>query len=137
VISTSEEDVTARIMEISNERGVRVVYDPVGGSLTEQYAGGLGQNAIVLLYGSMGDKDTVVPLNEMINMSAIMKPHSVYQYINDPRLKLEAISFIHDALADGRLQVMVDRSFPISDFRAAYEYQWAAKNRRGKILINP
>jgi NADPH:quinone reductase-like Zn-dependent oxidoreductase len=137
VISTSTDDVSARILDITGGRGVRVVYDPVGGPLTQQYAAGLGHKAIVLLYGSMSEQDTVVPINEMIQKSAIMQPHSVYSYINDPELKAEAIKFISDALNDGRLATCVDRSFPLADFRAAYEYQWAAKNRRGKILINP
>ncbi len=73
----------------------------------------------------------------MIQASAIMRPHSVYSYINNPDLKREAIDFITDALADGRLKTLVDRTFPLDDFRAAYEYQLAGKNRRGKILINP
>jgi NADPH:quinone reductase-like Zn-dependent oxidoreductase len=85
----------------------------------------------------MGGKDTVVPLNEMIQAAAIIQPHSVYNYINDPHLKQEAIDFISEALGDGRLKTPIDRTFALDDFRSAYEYQWAAKNRRGKILINP
>ena len=137
VISTDEENLSERVMEITNRRGVRVIYDPIGGPLTRLYTHALAQNAIILLYGSLSGEDSVVPLNEMIQASAIMRPHSVYSYINNPGLKQEAIDFITDALAAGRLKTRVDRSFPLDDFRAAYEYQLAGKNRRGKILINP
>lgn len=137
VITTSEQDVSARIKEITDGRGVRVVYDPVGSPLLQQYAGGLARGAIILLYGSMGGQETVVPLNEMIQTNSILRPHSVYNYIDDPQWKQEAIDFISAAMQDGRLSVLIDRCFPLDDFRSAYEYQWAASTRRGKILINP
>jgi NADPH:quinone reductase-like Zn-dependent oxidoreductase len=137
VLVTSEDELSARIAEITDGHGVRVVYDPVGGPLLQQYAGGLARNAIILLYGSMSGQESVVPLIEMIQTNSILRPHSVYNYIDDADWKQESIAFITDAMEDGRLHPPVDRSFPLDDFRSAYDYQWAAKNRRGKILINP
>ena len=135
VIATGDEDVAGRILEITEGRGARIVYDPVGGPLTEQYADALADRGVIFLYGTMADLPTVVPINEMINHRAIMQPHSVYQYIDDPVLRAEGISFIHDNLADGRLQPVVDRVFDFDDFRSAFEYQVAAVARRGKIVI--
>jgi len=137
VISTDEEDVVSCLKDITRDRGVRVVYDPVGGELTRSYVQVLAHRAIILLYGTLGRQDTVVPLTEMIQAFATIQPHSIYNYIGDPHFKQEAIGFITGALVDGRLKVRVDRSFALDDFRSAYEYQWAAKNRRGKILVNP
>lgn len=137
VLVTSEDELSTRIAEITDGHGIRVVYDPVGGQLLQQYAGGLARNAIILLYGSMSGQESVVPVIEMIQTNSTLRPHSVYNYIDDPDWKQESIAFITDAMEDGRLQPPVDRSFPLDDFRSAYDYQWAAKNRRGKILINP
>jgi NADPH2:quinone reductase len=136
VISTDTDDVAAALRDITSGNGVRVIYDPVGGDLINQYANSLARNAIIFLYGSMSGQDSVVPLNEMILSAAILQPHSVYNYIDDPAQKQEAIEFITSAMNDGRLTPLVDRSFSLDNFLDAYKYQWAAKNRRGKILIN-
>lgn len=114
-----------------------IVYDPVGGPLTAHYAGGLARGAIILLYGSLSNQPTVVPINRMIRTASIIKPHSVYNYIDDPALKDEGIRFVSEALAAGRIKPIIDRTYPLEDFRAAYGYQLAAKNRRGKIIVNP
>lgn len=135
VIATQDEDVTARILEITGGQGSRIIYDPVGGPLTEQYAGGLAVGAIIFLYGSMADMPTVVPINEMIQQSAIMQPHSVYQYIDDAELRSEGVGFVHGALLAGRIEPLIDRVFGFDDFMAAFEYQVAAKQRRGKLVI--
>ena len=135
VIATGEEDVCTRILEITGGEGARIIYDPVGGPLTEQYAGGMAKNAIVFLYGSMADMDTVVPINEMIQQSAIMQPHSVYQYIDDPELRKEGVDYVLDALSEGKIEPLVDRVFEFDNFRDAFEYQVAAKKRRGKLVI--
>lgn len=135
VVATGEEDVAARVLELTRGLGARIVYDPVGGPLTEQYAGALGKGAVIFLYGSMANRPTVVPINEMINQSAVMQPHSVYQYIDNPELRAEGITFVHDNLANGALQPVVDRVFDLDDFRSAFEYQVAATARRGKIVI--
>jgi len=135
VIATQDEDVSARISEITGGKGARIIYDPVGGPLTEQYADGLANNAIIFLYGSMADQPTVVPINEMIRYSAILQPHSVYQYIDDPDLRKEAVDFVHDALASGQLVPLIDQVFDLNNYREAFEYQVAAKARRGKLVI--
>lgn len=137
VISTEMEDIGTRILEITNGHGVRLIYDPIGGELTQQYAKALGHKAIIFYYGILGGLETVLPMVEMIRKAAVMMPYSVFNYIYNPELKQEAVTFIYDALLDGRLKPRIDRTFPLEDFRAAYEYQWIAKNRRGKILINP
>jgi len=135
VIATQDEDVSARILEITGGKGARIIYDPVGGPLTEQYADGLALNAIIFLYGSMADQPTVVPINEMIQHSAVMRPHSVYQYIDDPDLRREGVDFIREALLSGRIEPLIDRVFDLDNFRDAFAYQVAAKARRGKLVI--
>jgi len=134
-IATQDEDVSARILEITGGKGARIIYDPVGGPLTEQYADGLALNAIIFLYGSMADQPTVVPINEMIQHSAVMRPHSVYQYIDDPDLRREGVDFIREALLSGRIEPLIDRVFDLDNFRDAFAYQVAAKARRGKLVI--
>ena len=83
----------------------------------------------------MADKPTVVPINEMIRQSATLVPFSVYQYIDDPELRKEAVDFVHNALESGQLVPLIDRVFDLDNYREAFEYQVSAKALRGKLVI--
>ena len=135
VIATQEEDVAGRILEITGGAGARVVYDPVGGPLTAAYADALGQGAIIFLYGDMGGEPTHVPIAEAIRSNAVIRPHSVYNFVNRKELRESGIAFVYKALEDGRIKPRIDRTFPLERFREAFAYQLAARNRRGKIIV--
>lgn len=135
VIATEEEDVSERILEITDGAGVRIVYDPVGGPLMAQYADAFGQDGIVFLYGDMSGQPTPVPIAEAIRKNVVIRPHSVYNFVNTKELRERGIEFIYSALEAGKIKPLIDRTFPLERFREAFEYQLAARNRRGKIVI--
>ena len=135
VIATREENVAERILEITGGAGARIVYDPVGGALMAQYADAFGQDAIVFLYGDMGGEPTAVPISEAIRRNAVIRPHSVYNFINRKELRESGVAFVCAALENGSIKPYVDRTYPLARFREAFAYQLAAKNRRGKIVI--
>ena len=135
VIATQEEDVAERILEITGGAGARIVYDPVGGPLMAAYADAFGQDAIVFLYGDMSGEPTHVPISEAIRRNAVIRPHSVYNFVNRKELRESGVAFVYKALEDGRIKPYIDRTFPLERFREAFAYQLAAKNRRGKIIV--
>ena len=135
VIATEEEDVAKRILEITDGAGVRIVYDPVGGPLMAQYADGFGQDGIVFLYGDMSGQPTHVPIAEAIRKNVVIRPHSVYNFVNKKELRETGIAYISSALETGKIKPLIDRTFPLERFREAFEYQIAATDRRGKIII--
>lgn len=135
VIATEEEDVSKRILDITNGAGVRIVYDPVGGPLTAQYADAFGQDGIVFLYGDMSGQPTPVPIAEAIRKNVVIRPHSVYNFVNKKESRERGIEFINAALEAGKIKPLIDRTYPLDRFREAFEYQLAARNRRGKIVI--
>lgn len=135
VIATSDENISHRIMEITNGTGVRIIYDPVGGELLSQYANNLAQDAIIFLYGTLSGRQPPVPLIECIQANAVIRPHSVYNFVTNSELRKAGIQFISEALETKEIRPLIDKTFPIDSFREAFDYQLAAKNRRGKIVI--
>ena len=135
VIATGEENLARRILEITGGAGARIVYDPVGGPLMAQYADAFGQDAIVFLYGDMSGEPTPIPISEAIRRNAVIRPHSVYNFVNGKALRESGIAFVQAALENGDIRPTIDRTYPLERFREAFEYQLAAKNRRGKIVI--
>ena len=135
VIATQEENVAERVLTITDGTGVRIVYDPVGGPLMAAYADAFGQDAIVFLYGDMSGEPTHVPISEAIRRNAVIRPHSVYNFVNRKELRESGVAFVYKALEDGGIKPYIDRTFPLERFREAFAYQLAAKNRRGKIIV--
>lgn len=135
VIATQEENVAERILDITGGAGARIVYDPVGGPLMAAYADAFAQDAIVFLYGDMSGEPTHVPISEAIRRNAVIRPHSVYNFVNRKELRESGVAFVYKALEDARIKPYIDRTFPLERFREAFAYQLAAKNRRGKIIV--
>ena len=135
VISTGDGNVSQQIMEITKGAGVRIVYDPGGGELLSHYADSLAQDANIFLYGLLSGQQTPIPIIECIQANAVIRPHSVYNFVNNPELRKAGIQFISEALEKEKIKPLIDQTFPIDRFREAFEYQLAAKNRKGKIVI--
>lgn len=54
VVVTDEEDLQQRILDATDGKGVRVVYDPIAGDFLDEYAEALSDGAMVFVYGVLG-----------------------------------------------------------------------------------
>ncbi len=137
VIVTADENISERVQEISEGKGAKVIYDPVGGPLVQEYAGAMGQGCDIYLYGGMDPRPTVIPEIEMTQKAAVLRPYSVYHHMYDEEQRERGVKFIYDALESGKIKPRIDRTFPLKDFRKAFDYQLKGKGRTGKIIITP
>jgi len=137
VIVTADENISEKVQDISKGKGARVIYDPIGGPLVMEYAGAMGQNCDIYLYGGMDPRPTVIPEMEMIRKAAVARPYSVYNHIYDKEQRERGVKYIYDALESGKIKPRVDRTYPMEDFRKAFDYQLKGKGRTGKIIILP
>ena len=136
VIAQDEDDLASQVLDFSGGLGVRLVYDPIGGKIVQDYATALAQDAIIFLYGGMSQTPTVLPVIELVNKAACLRPFSVYNHIYDEASRERAIKFIYDALSRGHLQARVEKEFPLSQYKEALQYQFQSTRRRGKIVIS-
>ncbi len=132
VIATQEEDLPARVQEITGGRGARVVFDPVGG----EYVSTLGQAAAtegtIYLYGMLSGQPMPYP------MSAFAKGISLTGYtfglMRTPERWEAMKKYIYDRLADGTFVPKIDRVFPFAEVVEAYRYL-ESNAQIGKIVI--
>jgi len=136
VIAQSEDDMSASIMEFSKGQGTRIIYDPIGGKIVQDYVGGIAQNAIIFLYGGMDPTPTVLPEIEMTQKAACLRPFSVYNHVYEKESRERGLKFVYDALKDGSLKAYVEKSYLLADFRDAFEAQLTSTTRRGKMVIS-
>ncbi len=134
VIATDHGPLAKRILQLTNGRGVRLIYDPVGGSFLQTYVDALAWQARIILYGLLSGDATEVPVVEMVRRAAILHPYSMFNHVSDPVALAKALQYISQRLADGSLRPVVDRVFDFDNTIDAYRYL-SGKSLFGKIVV--
>lgn len=134
-LAQSDGPLAEQILACTGGEGTRVVYDPVGGRIVQDYAKGLAQNAVIFLYGGMDGHPTVLPEVELTQRAACLRPYSVYNHVYDKTSRQRGIEFVSRGLRDTKLSARVDKVYPLSEFRTAFEDHQRSTARRGKLVI--
>lgn len=134
VIVTQEEDLAARLKEITAGKGARVVFDPVGGKTVLALAEGMSYGGILFQYGGLSPDPTPFPLMTALLKSLTMRAYVLFEILNDPIRFEKAKQFILDAIATGKLKPIIDRTFPLDQIIEAHRYMESNK-QFGKIIV--
>lgn len=134
VIATEEEDLVARVKEITGGKGARVIFDPVAGPFLEKLAEAAAVGGIVFEYGALSMQPTPFPLFVALNKGLCIRGYTLLEITLNPEKLPAAKKYIYDRLADGRLHPKVARIFPFAQTVEAYKYL-ESNAQVGKIVI--
>ncbi len=133
VIATEEEELPARVREITGGRGARVVFDPVGGPYVETLAEAAANEGTVYLYGLLSGQPTTYPMSSF-GRGIALTSYSLHLMTMVPA-RLETMKkYIYDRLADGRFKPEVSKTFPLAEAVEAYRYL-ESNQQVGKVVI--
>ncbi len=132
VIATAEEDLPARVAEITGGKGARIIFDPVGGEYVATLAKAAAVEGTIFLYGGLSGQPTAYP-REAWTKGVALTGYSLLQ-MNSPERFQSMKRYIINGLEDGSLKPKVDRVFPFAQYREAYEYM-TSNVQIGKIVI--
>lgn len=132
VIVTEEEDLPARVNQITNGKLARVVFDPVGGNYVDVLAQATSYEGSIYVYGMLSGEPTVYPVSGIwkgvaLSFYLLMQTKIPGRY---ERMK----RYVYDRLADGSLKPKVDRVFRFEDIVEAYRYL-ESNQQIGKIVV--
>ncbi len=133
VVATEEEDLPERVKEITGGKGVRVVFDPVGGAYLETLAKVTADEGTIYLYGMLAGEPSVYPMSSF-GRGLSLTSYSVYQITLVPERLEKMKKYIYERLADGRLKPEVARTFPFAETIDAYRYM-ESNEHVGKIVL--
>ena len=136
VILYGEEDVAARVAEITGGQGVAVVYDGVGKDTFEASLKSLGRRGILATFGNAsGPAPAIAPL-ELGTKSLFLTRPRLFDYIVTTAELDESAAALFAVLASGAVRIEIGQTFPLADARAAHE---ALEGRRttGATLLVP
>ncbi|MFE7707783.1 zinc-dependent alcohol dehydrogenase family protein [Streptomyces sp. NPDC057486] len=134
VIATAEEDVAARVGELTGGKGARVIFDPVGGPALADLVEAAAHEAVIVVYGVLNRTPTPLNVGEVLFKHLTIRGFELFEITTDDRRRAEAVAFVSDGLAKGELAPVIDRTFPLEAIADAHRYLEAG-GQVGKIVI--
>jgi NADPH:quinone reductase-like Zn-dependent oxidoreductase len=133
VIVTDEEDLVARINEITSGKGARVVFDPIGGPILEKLAAATAYQGIILEYGALASEPTPYPLFTALGKGLTIRAYTLFEVTANPVFP-KAKQYIFDHLASGAFKPLIDKTFPFAEIVEAHRYL-ESNVQVGKIVV--
>jgi NADPH:quinone reductase-like Zn-dependent oxidoreductase len=134
VIATEESDLVAEVHRITGGKGVRIVFDPVGGPDVESLAQAAAEEGIIIIYGGLSGRPTPYP-----HWPAALKGLSLRGWVassiwNKPEKFARNRDLILKGLAQGRLTPVIAKTFPLEQIVDAHRYL-ESNQQLGKIVV--
>ena len=134
VIVTEEEDLVARVREITSGKGARIVFDPIGGEGLEALAAATAENGIIFEYGALATEPTPYPLFAALRKHLTIKGYTLFEVVTDPKALAKAKQYVFDHIAAGDFKPRIDKTFPLSQIVEAHRYM-ESNAQIGKIVV--
>jgi NADPH:quinone reductase-like Zn-dependent oxidoreductase len=134
VIATQELDLVQEVMRITDGKGARVAFDPVGGPTFPKLISALAFQGIVYLYGALSEDVTPLPALDMIGKMLTIKAHNIWLTSGDETRRKAAVAYVLKGLEAGALKPVIDRTFKFDDMVEVHRY--LEQNAQfGKIVV--
>ena len=137
VIIYTQADFVSEVKRITGGKGVPVVYDSVGKDTYEGSLNCLAPRGMLVLWGNAsGAVPPIDPLTLMNKGSLYMTRPTLGHYIaNHAEYEWRAAD-LFNWLAQGKVRVRIDRTFPLKDVIDAHRYL-ESRAAMGKLLLIP
>lgn len=133
-INYRERDLVPAVREATAGRGVDLVVDPVGTTLQQSFAC-LAYRGRCITVGNAGRSDRRVDIGPLMSGNQSLTGVYLGAEMATERVRGMIAAHLQD-VAGGRLKVVIDREFPLSDAAAAHAF---IESRRafGRVLLIP
>lgn len=127
-VNYNEEDLTARVREITDGRGVDVVMESVGGEVLARSLAALAKNGSVVTVGAHA--------GEVVPVDVILLFRHQWSLIGSVRATAEEIRHCVDLVAEGKLAPVIHATLPLAQAAEAHR-MLEAREQFGKVLLLP
>jgi NADPH:quinone reductase-like Zn-dependent oxidoreductase len=147
VIVTDEEDLVARVKDITGGVGTRIIFDPIAGPLLDKLAEAAAPGATIFEYGWLSGAQTPFPLIPAIQKALnirgywlaeitapeLLSGHAAGGLTNPERLA-RAKNYVYNRVKTGQLKPKIAKTFRFEDVVEAYQYM-ESNEQIGKIVL--
>ncbi|MEM9301141.1 MAG: NADPH:quinone oxidoreductase family protein [Pseudomonadota bacterium] len=134
-INYAEESLRDRVRELTDDRGVDVVYDPVGGDQAQAALRSLAWQGRYLVIGFASGTIPQFPANiALLKEASIIGVWWGTWMAKDPSLGRQNIVELFDLLVNGRIAPQVTERYAFEDYLAAFD-AIVSRRARGKVVL--
>jgi NADPH:quinone reductase-like Zn-dependent oxidoreductase len=134
VIVTDDEDLVQRVKAITSDRGANVIFDPVAGPFVKKLAEAAAPGAVIYEYGSLSGVETPFPLFQALRKGLSVRGYSMFEVTKDPARLEVARKYVFNALKEGKLKPLIDKTFKLDQIADAHRYM-ESNQQNGKIVV--
>jgi NADPH:quinone reductase-like Zn-dependent oxidoreductase len=138
VIATQEEDLPARVMEITSGHGADLIFDPVAGSFVTTLAEAAAPGATIFIYGVLSrEMDTTpFPLMSALQKGLKVQGYTLFEITTNPEKLERGKSYVYDGLQSGVLKPAIDPHTFSSLEQIVEAHRYMESNQQnGKIVV--
>lgn len=136
-VNYTTEDLKAKVKELTEGKGVDVVYDPVGGDFSEAALRASGWDARYLVVGFAAGPIPKIPLNlALLNSRNIMGVFWGAWVGREPKANAQNMKEIFDFFEAGKLKPQISASYALDHVQQAFE-DLMERRVKGKVVLTP
>jgi NADPH2:quinone reductase len=136
-VNYASEDFRAALKRLGGERGIDVVYDPVGGPYAEPAVRSMAWNGRYLVIGFAAGEIPKLPLNLVLLKNCDIRGVAWGAWAQrEPQKQRELMRDIVDWAAQDKLSAHVHATYPLTDIAVALK-TIADRKAMGKIVLHP
>ena len=134
VIDYTKEDVVARVRELTENRGVRIVYDAVGADTWERSLDCLQPLGLMVSFGNASGPVPPVSLLTLSAKSLYVTRPVMWTYV--ARYAAEMMTSLLEVVKTGKVKFDAPRTFSLADAEAAHR-ALEARETTGSVVLLP
>jgi len=140
VVVTGEEDLAARVQEITGGRGAQFIFDPIVEGLLEAFTAAAAPDAKVFLYGSLGQAGKLgsspaeIPLMPLLGKELSFRGYNNYRLHATPERLKQGFEFVFEKFRSGELKPVTAKTFTLENYADAHRYL-ESNEQIGRVVI--
>lgn len=135
VIATEEEDLVARVKEITGGKGARVIFDPIGGPGLEKLAEVAAASGTIFEYGALAMEATPFPLLTVLSKHLTIKGYTLFEVVGGAETRGVAERYVFDRLRTGEFKPRIDKVFKGLESIVEAQKYMESNVQIGKIVV--
>jgi NADPH2:quinone reductase len=136
-LNYTNEDLKTRLKELTDGKGVDVIYDPVGADLAEPALRAIGWKGRFLVVGFAGGGIPKIPLNlALLKGCQIVGVFWGDHLVREPDRHRANMAQLLDWVVDGKIKPHIHKVYPLEETADAL-LAIARREVRGKVIVTP
>lgn len=134
VIVTDDEDLGEAVMKITNNKGCRVIFDPIAGKVMNDLVKAVAYGGTIFEYGALSKEPTPFPLVPALEKGFSIRGYTLFEITSNSEAKQRGKKYVYEGLKNGKLKPVIDKVFPFDQIAESQDYM-ETNQQSGKIIV--